>query len=188
LVNLAAAIPPSPGFVIFNEANCQSDPERHLIWRRWLWLFNIFQTLPGVLLATQAGMEVSDYSAITIATGTRPVSNAQGSVHAAAWERVIEQAMGYLADGLSVLLDAGTSPPDEVGYEFEQDGDVVAEAELAWLQRKLVLLLPEHVMSAPVWQVNGWTIVVAENEWPQRLIDELGNHTVQDQIHAKGQE
>jgi len=141
-----------------------------------------------VLLATQAGMEASDYSAITIATGTRPVSNAQGSVHAAAWERVIEQAMGYLADGLSVLLDAGMSPPDEVGYEFEQDGDVVAEAELAWLQRKLVLLLPEHAMSAPVWQANGWTIVVAENEWPQRLIDELGNQAVQDQIHAKGQE
>jgi len=187
LANLASAIPASPGFVIFNDAHCQSDPERHLLWRRWLWLYNIFQTLPGVLLATQAGMEAGDYSAITIATGTRPVSNAQGSVHAAAWERVIEQSMGYLAEGLNVLLAAGLPPADEVGYEFEQDGNVVAEAELAWLPRKLVLLLPVHAGSASVWQANGWKTLVAEDEWPQRLVEELGS-AVQESIERSRNE
>ena len=91
LANSAALIPPSPGFVIFNDAHIQDEPERHLIWRRWLWLFNIFQTLPGVLLATQAGLEAGDHEALTISVGARPGSGAQGVAHAAAWEEVIER-------------------------------------------------------------------------------------------------
>jgi hypothetical protein len=65
LTNAEATIPPSPGFVIFNEAHAKDEPERHLMWRRWLWLFNIFQTLPGVLLATQNGLDAGDHSALT---------------------------------------------------------------------------------------------------------------------------
>jgi DEAD/DEAH box helicase domain-containing protein len=128
-------IPISPGFVIFDDAHLHDEPERHLVWRRWLWLFNIFQTLPGFLLATQEGLDAGDHSVFGFAKGASPASSAQGAVHAAAWAAVIEQAMSSLAEGLQVLMDAGLSPPDEVGYELEQAGDVVAEAELAWVAR-----------------------------------------------------
>lgn len=187
LANSAALIPPSPGFVIYNDAHLQDEPERHLIWRRWLWLFNIFQTLPGVLLATQAGLEAGDHEALTVSTGTRTTSGAQGVVHAAAWEAIIDQAMGSLAEGLHALMDAGLPPPDEVGFELEQEGDVVAEAELAWLKRKLVLLMPVHVDSASVWEANGWKTLMAEDGWQQRLVDELRNGATQENIQQEGQ-
>lgn len=64
LANPAATVPVSPGFVIYNNAQLQGEPERHLVWRRWLWLFNIFQTLPGFLLATQEGIDSGDYSSL----------------------------------------------------------------------------------------------------------------------------
>lgn len=182
LADASAPIPPSPGFVIFNEAQLQDEPEQHLMWRRWLWLFNIFQTLPGVLLATQAGLDAGDHSALTIATGKRPASSAQGAAHAAAWEDVIEHAMGMLAEGLHALMAAGLLPPDEVGYELEQAGEVVAEAELAWTQQKLVLLLPGHADSASIWEASGWRTLVAEHEWQQRLADELGSRFDQQNI------
>jgi DEAD/DEAH box helicase domain-containing protein len=131
LANTEAAIPPSPGFVIFNEVHAKDEPERHLIWRRWLWLFNIFQALPGVLLATQNGLDAGDHSGLTISARTRPGAGAPGVANTAAWQAVISQAMGVLGEGLHALMDAGLPPPDEVGYELEQMDGVAAEAELA---------------------------------------------------------
>ena len=188
LADAAASIPASPGFVIYNEAHPKDEPERHLMWRRWLWLFNIFQTLPGVLLATQTGLDAGDHSALTISAGTRPGSGTPGAANAAAWEKVIEQAMGTLEEGLHALMAAGLPPPDEVGYELEQEDGVAAEAELAWLQRKLVLLMPEHAESETVWQTNGWKTVVAKNDWQQRLVDELANRTAQVVSQQEAQE
>jgi len=188
LANMAATIPTSPGFIIFNDAHSLDDPERHFAWRRWLWLFNIFQMLPGVLLATQAGLDAGDHSALTVSTGKRPAAGAQGAAYAAAWEAVIDQAMGTLTESLRVFMDAGLPPPDEVGYELEQVGDVIAEAELAWMQRKLVLLMPVHVQSTSVWEANGWKTLMAEGEWQQRLADELGNRTDQEDIQQEGRE
>jgi DEAD/DEAH box helicase domain-containing protein len=177
LANPALAAPPSPGFVIFNDMNLQDEPQRHLTWRRWLWLFNIFQTLPGVLLATQPGLDAGDHEGLILSTGTRSGAGAPGATQAAAWESVIDQAMGSLADGLRNLMDAGLPPPDEVGYELEQAGSVAAEAELAWRQRKLVLLLPTHVACAPVWDANGWKALIAHDDWQERLAEQLGNRT-----------
>ena len=176
LANSAGPIPLSPGFVIYNDVYLQNEPERHLVWRRWLWLFNIFQSLPGVLLATQAGLDAGDYSTLKVSAGIRPASGSQGAAHAAVWETVIGQAMSTLAVGLRTLMDAGFAPPDEVGYELEQAGEVVAEAELAWRQSKLVLLVPEHAQSVAIWETNGWRALIAENEWPQRLANELSNN------------
>ncbi len=179
LADLSVAIPVSPGFVIFNDAHLHDEPERHLVWRRWLWLFNIFQTLPGFLLATQEGLEAGDHSVLGFAAGASPAASAHGAVHAAAWAAVIEQAMSALAEGLQALMDAGLSPPDEVGYELEQAGDVVAEAELAWVGQKLVLLMPAQADSAAVWQVNGWQTWMADDQWPQQLAAALGHHDAQ---------
>ena len=175
LADPSAPIPVSPGFVIYNEAHAHDEPTRHLMWRRWLWLFNIFQTLPGVLLATQAGLEAEDHAVLTIVTSARPGSGAQGAAHGAAWEKVLEQTMGALEERLGTLMEAGLPPPDEVGYELEQAGEVVAEAELAWVPRKLALLMPAHIDCQAVWEAQGWKTVVAEGEWQQRLIEVLGN-------------
>lgn len=79
-----------------------------------------------------------------------------------------------------MLMDAGLPLPDEVGYELEQAGDVVAEAELAWVARKLVLLMPAQADGATVWQGNGWKTLVADGQWAQELADALGNHGTQE--------
>lgn len=183
LANTTLPAPLSPGFIIFNDTQLQNEPQRHQIWRRWLWLFNIFQTLPGVLMATQPGLDANDHVGLTISTGKRSGISILGAAHAAAWASIIEEAMNSLAHGLQILMDAGLPPPDEVGYELEQNGEVVAEAELGWLQRKLVLLMPEHADSASVWELNGWTVLVAMDDWQLRLTEELGNSTVEQDLH-----
>lgn len=63
------------------------------------------------------------------------------------------------------------------------------KAELAWIKRKLVLLMPAHAEGAPVWQANGWRTLMAEDDWQKRLAEELGNNavkpTAQDGIRQK---
>ena len=77
-------------------------------------------------------------------------------------------------------MAAGLSPPDEVGYELEQGGEVVAEAELAWIGGKLVLLMPAHRDYQVVWEEHAWKTVIAEGEWQKRLIKALGTHVGED--------
>ena len=146
-----------------------------MAWRRWLWLFNIYQTLPGILLATRASLDAGDHSSLSIDTGVSPASDAQGAAHAATWESVIDQSMSMLSESLHSLMFAGLPPPDEVGYELDLAGEVVAESELAWKQCKLVLLMQVHISSAKVWEDNNWKIIVAEGEWQQQLADALNN-------------
>ncbi len=186
LANVATAAPASPGFVTFNDVHLQNEPERHLVWRRWLWLFNLFQTLPGILLATQDGLDAGDHSAFSIAKAAAPASGAQGAAHAAAWATVMEQAMASLAEGLQSLMDAGLPPPDQVGYELEEAGEVIAEAELAWFERRLVLLMPTQADSSAVWQAKGWKALLAEAQWQQQLADALRNHGTNENTQGEG--
>jgi len=174
LANIPSSkMPLSPGFVIFDNRIELSEPERHVTWRKWLWLFNIFQTLPGFLLATQDGLDEGDYAQLSFSSTARPGFNAQGAVHAEAWGEVMNQSMKDLAIGLQILMGSGVSPPDEVGYELASNGDVIAEAELAWVDQKLVLLMPEHSPNMPIWQENGWTSIVAEEDWHTKVLEEL---------------
>jgi hypothetical protein len=50
---------------------------------------------------------------------------------------------------------------------------VVAECELAWTTRKVVLLLDHHADTEPAWTERGWHVVKASAEWPSLLTNKL---------------
>jgi DEAD/DEAH box helicase domain-containing protein len=125
--------------------------------------------LPGFFLATQDGMDAEDYASMAANYKVRSALNDMGAMVSAGWDAVIVQAMESLVAGLRTMMAQGLDPPDEVGFELDKDGEVVAEAELAWLDRKVVLLMPEHCDRSNVWQSHGWHAVVAEGDWPEEL-------------------
>jgi DEAD/DEAH box helicase domain-containing protein len=161
----AASIPTSPGFVIFNAENTENEPEKHVHWKRWLRLFNVFQSLPGVLLATQSGLDSLDYSHLCISVPPSQVAHSGTGGGSSAWDPVLYQAMDFLANGLQQLIDAELPPPDAVGFELEEDGNVKAEAELIWNEQKVVLLLPEQAYGTGIWKGMGWQTVTYGNDW-----------------------
>jgi hypothetical protein len=71
------------------------------------------------------------------------------------------------------MLDTGVPLPDEVGFELEEDGEVVAECELAWISRKIALLLDHHADTEPAWIARGWQTVFASAGWPARLTGKI---------------
>jgi DEAD/DEAH box helicase domain-containing protein len=168
-----AATPMSPGFLVLDPAAAESEPEQHQAWRRWLWMFNTLQHLPGVFLATREGLLGQDHHAITLMDGAKPASGGGQAAQAAGWAEVMDQVMEFLLPGLKELLDAGVPVPDEVGFELEEDGEVVAECELAWTSRKVVLLLDHHADTEAIWIERGWQTVTASPGWPTQLTSKL---------------
>jgi len=68
------------------------------------------------------------------------------------------------------LQAEGLPLPDEVGFELPENGDVIAEAELAWVQQQLVVLLPHQAEYQPVWSAKGWCVVKVGQGWLTALL------------------
>jgi hypothetical protein len=57
------------------------------------------------------------------------------------------------------------SPPDEVGYELEQDGlGVVAEIEMAWIDKKIACLTENQLEYKGYLEENGWIVIDPKEE------------------------
>ncbi len=172
-VNTKLPLSVSPGFWVYDPASAESEPEMQKAWRRWVWMFNTLQFLPGVYLATRDGLKNGDHSRIRAVESARPASSSQSTAYAGGWTKVMEQAMESLYPGLEKLMAQGVPVPDEVGFELEQDGEVVAECELAWTNQKVVLLLEPHRPTGASWTQAGWRVVYDEADWPEKVAAEI---------------
>ena len=61
--------------------------------------------------------------------------------------------------------DADIEAPSVVGYELEDDnGVIIAEAEMAWESRKIVFLTAEQLeVNKEVFEEHGWTVIDSSN-------------------------
>ena len=162
-----------PGALVLNDIEPADEATRHLRWRRWLHLYNTFQTLTGVLLATTQGLLHHDYDTITLAAttvaGTPPMD-----ATAQAWASVLDRVLPEVKTGMHRLMVADVPPPDEVGYEHANHrGDVDAEAEAAWCAAQVVVLTEAQAEYAAIWQAQGWTTVLAQGAWDIAVQEKL---------------
>lgn len=167
---LAKGLPTSgswtaPGAVVLDDAGAPDAEALHLAWRRWLMLFNTMQFLPGTLLTSASGLDAHDYEPLG-ALGKQSAEAAVPDVSSSlsgAWQQVLEQCLGALAAGIKVLAAAGAALP-EVGTELaDENGKVLADAELAWMGEKLVVLRPDQDDLADAWKAAGWTVELLDD-------------------------
>ncbi|MBC7704127.1 MAG: DEAD/DEAH box helicase [Rhodoferax sp.] len=150
-----------PGLVLLDEVLSDTEQLLHLHWRHWLALFNTLQVLPGVLLMSGSGLRAGDCEALKPAVAAPPATADDGAALAAEWAAVVDQALAAVHAGLKALAATGLPPP-LAGHELaDERGRVVAEAELAWPQYRLVVLLPDQEDLMPAWRAAGWQVVVA---------------------------
>ena len=48
---------------------------------------------------------------------------------------------------------------------------MIAEAELAWTARRLVVLMDRHLEFRAAWEARGWRTIAAEGPWASILKD-----------------
>ncbi|MDO8777987.1 MAG: DEAD/DEAH box helicase [Burkholderiaceae bacterium] len=156
----------SPGIVMLDDLVDQSEELPHLHWRRWLHLFNTFQTLPGMVLSTLGGMAAADCELLKpTAADASPVAgtSAQAGI-AQEWLDLLALTLEVLRPGLRQLA-LNNAPLPIVGHELaDSRGMVVAEAELAWVADHGVVLTYEQADLAPVWSESGWRVLVLDEE------------------------
>jgi hypothetical protein len=158
---------------VLNDEEPADEATRHTNWRRWLHLYNTFQTLTGVLLVTTEGLRHHDYEMITPAV-TRAAGPHLTGATAQAWASVLNGVLLEVKAGMQKLMEADVPPPDEVGYEHTNDrGEVDAEAEAAWLAAQVVVLTEAQAEFASIWQAQGWTAVLAREGWEVAVQDKL---------------
>ena len=69
------------------------------------------------------------------------------------------------------LREHGISIPDEVGYEMtDQYGEVIAEIELAWVDKKIGFMTDDKIDHRRKAEANGWRIFDTSDE----IISALG--------------
>jgi DEAD/DEAH box helicase domain-containing protein len=155
----------SPGLVVLDNRDDQTETHRRLQWRGWLALMNQQQFLPGMLMATVGLLNDG------VCAGWKPSGNggAPGKSEevrevSREWLEAISQTLKELRDG-SRRLAGVQAPAPLVGHELaDNQGDVVAEAEMAWPERKLVLLTANQEELAAVWRSEGWEVLLLSED------------------------
>ncbi len=152
----------SPGVVLLDEAGAEKEEDLHLAWRRWLQVFNAAQFLPGMWLATVSGLDGHDYDDLNVGTSDVPPQAPGHAALNAAWAAVLEQVLGDLKAGLTLLAQAG-APLPEVGMELaDEKGRVQADAEMAWQEAKVALLRADQEEMKALWVAAGWQVVLLD--------------------------
>ncbi|MDR3428225.1 Zn-binding domain-containing protein [Silvimonas sp.] len=166
----------SPGMVLLDDDVELPEKERQLVWRQWLQLFNQLQVLPGVFLATRRGIQGDDYLILPSPAGASAGVGSPADAHEQAWAAVQDAAMTSTHAGLAVLQAAGVMPPDQIGFELQDETDeVCAEAELAWSSCNAVLLLEHQAEYMARWQAAGWRVIEYHDAWAEQVRALLNN-------------
>lgn len=91
-----------------------------------------------------------------------PLLNSHSSGFSAAWDETLELAAQEVQGWALAMAQLGVDVP-ELGYELMSDkGRVLAQAELAWPARLLVLLLPDMDADAEAFTAQGWRVFVTD--------------------------
>jgi DEAD/DEAH box helicase domain-containing protein len=156
----------SSGMVSLNDE--KEITELHKDWRTWLWLFNHLQFISGMLLTSHKGLASRDYDLLPIPDDRIKKSVAKSF---GIWQEMTGDIVDELAEGFEKLAVSGITAPDEIGREITDDqGQIIAEAEMVWDVPRIALLLPELSEYKELLEVENWKVVLAENDWQNEIV------------------
>ncbi|NBG88128.1 DEAD/DEAH box helicase [Isachenkonia alkalipeptolytica] len=142
-------------------------------WNGFWHFYNVMQFLDTFMAFTETGLQQDIYNELEI-TDYAEIESAQFSLSANAeeWELVKEQILDE--EIIIILVDSliknNMEPPSSVGFELENENSkIIAQAELAWEERKIAILLPEQNEYKPVFEKLGWKAFDIQNLKPSDL-------------------
>ena len=161
-------------------------------WNGFLRAFNLFQFLPGVIFLTREGLKDHEYDdlsleastvigtsltsdAIDLASTNKPESGQADSSGDQAWQEVRELMVEEdLLPFIDALEKAGTDLP-LVGEEFESNGAVIGDLELAWPAQRIGIFISIDDEFKSNLENQGWKLFSGEVAMlhPEDIINEL---------------
>ncbi|MCY4014381.1 MAG: DEAD/DEAH box helicase [Gammaproteobacteria bacterium] len=156
---LAAVETPEPGEMVvalhLDDDRQSSEADYRREWNGVLRLFNLLQFLPNAWWTTALGVKRDVYPEF-IPPEPEPETTDLGE-----WAEAVELAANMLRPAMVELASLDVAPP-EVGFELmDAEEQVGAEAELAWGDERVAVLLPESDGSPFI--EAGWHVVQAND-------------------------
>ncbi len=140
----------------------QEKKEFEAAWNGFIRLYNLFQFIPHSYFIT--GQDMADGIAYKGFKDTGPKDVGTENE----WDEIFELTDPACHDLIKKLVKANCPLP-EAGFELvDKKGQIVAEAELGWIEQKVAFLLSRQVEFTSIFQQAGWKAAA---------IDEVLNHT-----------
>ena len=150
----------------FDPALSNDSPHQEAIWREWIRQINLFQFLPRLLISTpgwtgeQQSSSISTYSILVNRFDSTFLSGKDNSSEIKkSWIELTELVViecRPILEAIKKLNIDDSVPIPEVGFELEGDkGEVIGQAELAWPDKKIVVLNEED--DSKVFDQGDWT-------------------------------
>lgn len=151
--------PPSVACVFDDRVDYDHNYEAN--WNAFWHFANMMQFLPSFAAVTSKGLERSIYESLSLphSKDTQPVNPPTE------WAEIYEGLFDDLAKAVAYELETiAFPPPSALGYELTNEkGEIVAEAEMAWENLKIVWLLPTQEGFRVVFESHGWTVYVGDD-------------------------
>ena len=130
-------------------------------WNTVLRLCNLMQFLPRASWTTAMGVERDLYGELAAAVGGEAPDVESSGDFDDAWREALALALPEFHQVMRALATAG-APAPEVGYEVAAGGVVVAEAELAWPDARIVVGVSNDDSAA--FEDAGWRVLPPDGE------------------------
>ncbi len=155
---------------ILNDSDSRTD-NYNKDWNGYLSFSNNMQFIEEALFMTRKGINSSIYTALIPSDlGASDVDSTPGSTvvdtDMSGWEDIYDYLDDVEKACATEMIKNHIPAPDEIGFEFENDknGAIIGEASMAWIEKKVVLLLPEQEDYAEVFKREGWIILLTNEE------------------------
>ncbi|MFZ2654342.1 MAG: DUF1998 domain-containing protein, partial [Victivallales bacterium] len=147
-------------------------PDFKSAWNGYLRLFNLYQFLPLSLFVTSQGISDDSYSFLEYFIPEKGIKTETISPE---YAKVLK---AEICEFLSCLKNNGVTIPavDAIPYELLNDHNaIIAQAELAWPEKKIAVVNASDQLSASAFKKQGWQVVLEEefNQGNKSLINLL---------------
>jgi DEAD/DEAH box helicase domain-containing protein len=154
-------------------------------WRRFLHHLNLWQFLPGFEPITSSSVEYLESTAKQVpateagedqsGNTNQDVQDAKDEALVASWQDVVNKMV--LPEVRPLLPLIGLLPEPEVGFELLDGAErIIGAAELAWVDKKVALLLAEQLIDRPAFEKAGWMIVSFSETDPLKGAERLNHY------------
>jgi DEAD/DEAH box helicase domain-containing protein len=126
------------------------DGQRRRFWQQWWHAANLLLPLANTWMSADSGVAFNTLD-------DAPAFRTLGEV-SPEWEVAMADVLPEAQGLLQAAIEAGASCPI-VGYELLDDADrVIAQAELAWPDRRVAVLIDD--VGRDVFEATGWRVLV----------------------------
>ena len=146
-------------FAVFDDKTDPSNEKYEMEWNGFWHFVNVLQFNPEFAFVTLTGLENMIYMKLDEPMSVVVDTSVQAEFNSE-WDNVFEELFDDEAKDMAATLKEISAPvPDVIGYELDDEDEVVAEIEMAWTEKKIAYLTEDQSEYEEMLTEKGWTII-----------------------------